>query len=346
MTPLFLQEATPTPTPPSSGGGGITINFPQVDWTQLIPQLVGLFFDAVGTFVMGIVRGVFDGVWSSSANVIGQTDLGMTWGFGPIHDQVVSVQGAARAVLLFALILLGLKSMLGGLVRSHSDVIGDFVNGVLMSVILVAAFPLVIPEVIGLTNAAAAAVGRADLERYVSPGVTSNVVLQAVLFIILLFFAARLLLKAIWRIGFLAVLLPFGVAACALYGIPQTRWLLGWWVRVWGGMLVAQIPSVLALTIGAQLFARGSGTVGSFFYSIAFMQLATDLYSLIPFGGTGGGGGAPWSGVPWRALPFAGGGVAGAAAGAAAGTLARTEARYPWPAGVTTESMANQYGYQ
>jgi hypothetical protein len=163
--------------------------------------------------------------------------------------------------------------------------------------------------------------------------------LQAILFIILLFFAGRLLLKAIWRIGFLAVLLPFGVAACALYGIPQTRWMLGWWARVWGGMLVAQIPSVLALTIGAQMFARGSGTLGSFFYSIAFMQLATDLYSLIPFGSVGSSG-APWGGIPVRlgVALFGGSGGAGASAAGRAATAA-------WPAGATVGHMAEMYGY-
>ena len=142
-------------------------------------------------------------------------------------------------MLAFALVLLGLKSMLGGLVSRHHDVLGEFVDGVLMSVILVTAFPLVIPEVIGLTNMAASAVGKADLAKYVTPDIIPNPVLQAVLFVILLFFAGRLLKKAIWRIGFLAVLLPVGLVACALYAIPQTRWLLTWWARVRGGMLVA-----------------------------------------------------------------------------------------------------------
>src|SRR5438132_9946737 len=79
------------------------------------------------------------------------------------------------------------------------------------------------------------------------------------------------------------------MAACALYALPQTRWMLGWWARMWGGMLLAQIPSVMALAIGGQLFAHGSG-LGAFVYSIAFLQLATDLYSLIPFGSTGSTG--------------------------------------------------------
>ena len=322
---------------------GISVNLPGVDWATLIPQLVGLFFDAIGKWLNEQLHGAFDGLWSSGANVVGQTDLAMTWGFGPIHDQLVDIQNAARAVLLFALVLLGLKSMLGGLVRSHSDVLGEFVNGVLMSVILVAAFPLLVPQVIGLVNQAATAIGTVDLSRYIVPSFVTNPIVEAVLFVILLFFAVRLLFKAVWRIGFLAVLLPVGMAACALYAIPQTRWLLGWWARTWGGMLLAQLPSVLALTIGTQLFAHGGGGLGAFVYSIAFLQLATDLYTLIPFGHTGGGG-APWGWLPHTAAR-AFGGAGGTAAGAAA-TLARTEARYPWPAGATTASVASMYGYQ
>ena len=60
------------------------------------------------------MHSVFDGIWGNSANVLGQTDLAMTWDFGPVHDQVVGLQTAARAILLFALILLGLRSMLSG----------------------------------------------------------------------------------------------------------------------------------------------------------------------------------------------------------------------------------------
>jgi hypothetical protein len=113
------------------------------------------------------------------------------------------------------------------LVHVHADVLGEFVNGTLAAVIMVAAFPLLMPELIELTNRAAAAVGTADLQRYVTgPGVP-NPFLQVVLFVILLFFAVRLLLKAVWRVMFLAVLLPIGMAAAALYAVPSLRWLLG-----------------------------------------------------------------------------------------------------------------------
>jgi hypothetical protein len=331
-----VSQAAPAP-------GSVSVTLPTVDWAQLIPQLVGLFFSALGTYLNAALHGAFDNLWGSGANVLGQTDLAMTWNFGPIADQVASVQTAARAILVFALVLLGLKSMLGGIVQRHSDVLGEFVDGVLMAVILLTAFPVLVPEIIRLTNQAATAVGTVDLSGYLATGGAGDPVVQAVLFVVLLFFAFRLLKKGAWRIGFLAVLLPVGMAACALYAIPQTRWLLAWWVRVWGGMLLAQIPSVLALTIGAQLFAHGSG-LGAFVYSIAFLELATDLYTLIPFGSVGGGG-APWGALPQAAaLRMAGMALGGA--GAAATTLARTEARYPWPAGATTESVASMYGYQ
>lgn len=309
----------------------VQVNLPEVDWSQLIPQLIGLFFEGIGKYFNDVLHGTFDGLWGSGINVVGQTDLAMTWGFGPIHDQVLSVQNGARAVLLFALVLLGLKAMLGGIVAQHTNMLGEFVNGVLMAVILVAAFPLVIPLVIGLTNQAATAVGTADLSAYLSsPTSATNPIVQLILFVILLFFAIRLLMKSAWRIGFLAVLLPIGMAACALYAIPQTRWILGWWARLWGGMLIAQIPSVMALTIGAQLFAHGSG-LGAFVYSIAFLQLATDLYSLIPFGHTGGGGGPPWGGVAGLARPLVGAAMGPAAAAAI-------------PANQLT-TMADRYGY-
>jgi hypothetical protein len=327
------------PAPPDSGGG-ITIVGPSVDWGELIPQIVGYFFDGIGQLLMETLDSAFAGLWSSGANVLGHTDLAMTWGFGPVNDQVLAVQAAARAILVFALILLGVRGMLGGIVPRQPEMLAEFINGVLVAMILVAAFPLVIPELIRLTNMAAEAVGRADLSAYLATGVASSPIVQAVLSIILLFFVFRLLVKAVWRIGFLAILLPVGPLACALYAIPSTRWMLGWWARIWGGMLLAQIPSVLALTIGAQLFATGSG-LGAFVYSIAFLQLATDVYSLIPFGASRPGP-TPWGGLPWRAPALIGAITGPASAGAAAAT---TMAGAAWPAGATRGLGTQTYGY-
>jgi hypothetical protein len=333
MQPLLAQA---DPSGGGGGGGGITINFPTIDWQTLIPQLVEYFFDGIGKFLNDSLHTSFDGLWTSGANVVGETDLAMTWSFGPVHDQVSAVQGAARVILVFALIVLGLRGMLSSIVPRQPNLLAEFVNGVIGATILIAAFPLVIPEIIDLTNQAATAIGKTDLSGYVSNSEVSNPIVQVVLFIILLFFALRLLMKAVWRIGFLAVMLPVGMLACALYAIPQMRWLLGWWAKVWGGMLLSQIPSVLALTIGAQLFARGSG-MGAFVYSIAFLQLATDLYTLIPFGAANFAA-APWGGVSWSA-PSMLGGVTRTVAGSGAAAVGAAGA-------VTGVVVGQTYGYR
>lgn len=329
MHDLFSQE---------QGGGPIQINLPAVDWTQLVPQLMSLFFGAIGDWLQRSLHATFDGLWSGSHNVIGQTDLAMTWSFGPVQAQLADVQSGARAVLLFAVILLGLRGMLGAVVAYQPNLLGEFTNGILGSVILVAAFPLVIPLVIGLVNQAASAVGGSGaIGAYVSAGGGApDPLVGGVMFLILLFFAIRLLIKAVWRIGFLAVLLPVGLAACALYAVPQTRWLLGWWARVWGGMLAAQIPSVFALSIGVGLFINGGTGIGPFVYSIAFLQLATDLYSLIPFGMVGSSG-APWGSLPWRAPLVAALGPGAASAGASAASASTA---------IRSQLAADMYGYR
>src|SRR5262245_5083574 len=192
-------------TLPPEDSGGITINFPTVDWDTLIPRLVDNFFNSVGKSFDAMLHSAFDSLWSSSLNVVGQTDLAMTWNFGPVSEQVASVQAGTRAVLVFALVLLGLRGMLGGIVSRQPNMLAEFINGVLMAVIMLAAFPLLVPEIIRLTNQAATAVGRVDLSAYVSTGGVSSPLVQVVLFVILLFFAVRLLVKCVWRIGFLAV---------------------------------------------------------------------------------------------------------------------------------------------
>jgi hypothetical protein len=337
MNPGFAQVG------PGGGGDRPIIEFPTVDWSELVPQLVNYFFEAIGRLLNDTLHSTFDGMWGSGANVLGQTDLAMTWGFGPVGEQVQAVQSAARVVLVFALIVVGLRGMLSSIIPRQPDMLAEFINGVVAAAIMVAAFPLLVPQVINFTNQAASAVGRTDLSRYLSTGDVSSPIIQPVLFVILLLFALRLLIKAVWRIGFLAVLLPVGMFACALYALPQARWILGWWVRVWGGTLLAQIPSVFALSIGAQLFAHGGG-LGAFVYSIAFLQLATDLYSLIPFGSTGSAG-APWA-LSWPAPAALGeaklamgglGGVASGIAGAAGGVVAGAAA---------TRGGGQTYGYQ
>jgi hypothetical protein len=62
-------------------------------------------------------------------------------------------------------------------------------------------------------------------------------------------------------------------------------------------------------------------------FSIAALQLATDLYHLIPFGLRGGSGGAPWGNVPWlRIVPLGGEAAAPSSSSAALATQAVLDA--------------------
>jgi hypothetical protein len=264
----------------------VTIQFPQVDWATLIPNLVALFFGAVGDWLNQTLKTAFSSAWNSGANVLGHTPLDMTWNLGPISASINDIEGAARAVLVFALVLLGIRGMLGAVVPSQPDMLGEGVNGILGAVVLTAAFPVLIPQLIELVNQAASTIAQDNLAGYLTTigGGISDPLIQGVLFIVLLFFVLRLIVKAVWRIGYLAVMLPVGMAACLLWAVPQTRWILGWWSRSWGGMLVAQLPSTLALAIGVGLATTAGGGLGGFAYSIAFLQLAYDLYDIIPTG--------------------------------------------------------------
>jgi hypothetical protein len=91
----------------------------------------------------------------------------------------------------FALVLLGLKSMLGSIVLVHGDVVGELVNGVIVSVVMLMTFPVLIPRLIEFVNEAAHAVGTADLSHCVFSPSFGPPIVQVVLFVILLFFAIR-----------------------------------------------------------------------------------------------------------------------------------------------------------
>lgn len=336
MNPVLAQAAP---------GDRPVIDFPTPDWSSLMPQLFGFMTDAAGHWLQGAMHKTFDGLWNGDHNVIASTPLDLTWNLGPIHAQVGDVQTAARAILVFALILLGLRGILSSVVPQQPHMLAEFINGLVGAIILLAAFPLLVPMAIGAVNAAAGGIANgAFMQGFVAAGGSApDPMVGGILFVILLYFGVRLLIKCAWRIMFLAVLLPVGVLACALYAIPETRWILSWWARAWGGMLLAQIPSVLALSIALGSFVGGGGGIGSFVWSIAAMQLATELYSIIPFGNSGERGGSPFAAAlgGLRAGTFLGGMIGG---GPAAAALSRTEARFPMQGHM--ESTAAVYGYQ
>jgi hypothetical protein len=87
------------------------------------------------------------------------------------------------------------------------------------------------------------------------------------------------------------------------------------------------------------LFAHGSG-LGAFVYSIAFLQLATDLYSLIPFGSTGS------AGPPFGSLSLPVPALLGSAARAVGGFGAAVGVAGSVAQSTTSSGPIQTYGYK
>jgi hypothetical protein len=209
-------------------------------------------------------------------------------------------------------------------------------NSLKITVILLASFGTFIPMAIERTNDATRAIGEGSLSSYVNQDpVGMNSFLLAILLIVLLWTLFRLVKKAFWRLGLLAVLLPIGPLCMVAWAIPPLRGLTYWWSRTWLGLLLSQIPSVLALTIGVAVMAYAVGIL-SFFVSLAFLELAVDLYDIV--GGIGQHGTYGFAGSVARTL-----GV-----GAVATTLSMGPAVLA-SAGATTQmtdqQVSNFYGY-
>jgi hypothetical protein len=76
----------------------------------------------------------------------------------------------------------------------------------------------------------------------------------------------------------------------------------------------------------------------AFMFSIAAMQVAVDIYKILP-GAAGGNSGPPWGSLPWR-LPLTAGGLGvGAGAAVASKAAAATD-------NVRPQVLADLYGYR
>lgn len=331
----ITPAAAATQTPSFGGTPVVNNNFPPIDWTALLHTVVPDFFNEIGTFLHDELHKAFDGAFTSNANVIGQTPMDFTWNMAGISGNVQDVENACRSVLLFAIILLGARTMLGCL-GQLPGVFREAADGILPAVILLTGFGTFIPMLIERTNDATRAIGEGGLASYVSQepaGIGSFPLV--ILLIVLLWELFRLVKKAFWRLGLLAVLLPLGPFCMVAWAIPPLRGLTYWWSRTWIGLLLSQIPSVLALTIGVAIMAYAGGIL-AFFASLAFLELAVDLYDIV--GGIGQHGTYGFAGSAARTLGI---GAVATTLGAGAAVVA--------PAGATTQmsnaQVSNFYGY-
>ncbi len=300
--------------------GGFTITWPTIDWTALAKEIVPDFFNAIADWSSGVEQSVWQSMWGSDVNVFGHTDPNLVLG-GPIATYAQQAQAAALGIVVFAIVVLGLRAALSSFVPMSNQVAGELVEGVAGALILAGAFVLLAPRLLGWLNDALHEIGDVDFSQMFRAGsVGPNPIVFALLALLVLFFAGRLIIRVLYRVALLAIMYPVGIVALLLRAVPQLRWVSGWWARLWFGWLVAQVPSAMALVIGVQLFAFGDGSVVAALATIALLQLAYDVYDIFAWGFSARGGGIPLASFGPRLPGLLGGnGAMRAATGAVRG---------------------------
>ncbi len=232
---------------------GISITWPTIDWSALAKEIVPDFFNAVADWSSGVEHDVWSSMWGSDANVFGHTDANLVRG-GPIATYAQQAQAAALGIVVFAIVVLGLRAALSPFVPMSNHLATELVERVASALILAGAFVLLAPRLLGWLNDALHEVGDVDFSRmFHATGSTGAIAFVfALLALLVLFFAGKLIIRVLYRTALLAIFHPVGIVALVLRAVPQLRWVSGWWARLWFGWLVAQVPSAMALVIGVQ----------------------------------------------------------------------------------------------
>lgn len=344
MALLALQSAGDS-SPPTPQPVNVTVQQPPIDFGAIGRGLVDGLENAIptlGTAIAaafgGALRAAWDGIWNSGANLVGHTDPAWTIDFGPAgmlrHDGLRALYG----ILFLAIVMLCVRSLVQAF-TGGGGVLDAAVEGVGTGLFLVVGYLIYLAPMVAALNRAADAIGRADLGDLLGGGLPADPLTLVILLLLLLvlIFGLRLLIRTAYRMGMLALLSGFGVIALPLRMLPFsfTRRISDVWVQQFHGWLWGQLPSIAALTIGVQMATR-SGGVMALIFTIAFCQLAYDVYDICVYG-MGGGGSA--LGMVFSAARTASSLFGGGAGAAAAGTAVSSSTL------AVNQHLADRYGY-
>src|SRR5438270_9888761 len=95
-----------------SAPGGLSVCLPSIDWTQLVPNLVGLFIQAIGSLMYGAMRSFYLALWNG---LLLSVPHDLTDQFGPVKAMMPPPSAIGTAGLVLALSLLGLRTYIRGL---------------------------------------------------------------------------------------------------------------------------------------------------------------------------------------------------------------------------------------
>jgi hypothetical protein len=278
-------------------------------------------------------RAVWDGVWGSSANFVTQLPADLTYNFGPYRAIAADPLALAVGGATLALVLLGLRTLLGAMVGRDS-VITHVTGRLIPAVLMTLAYPVLIVTGVGLLNSAATGLGQVPIGDALAAPNTSNpglLIPFAVLWLLLIYYAIRLLIRLAYSLFRLLVTLVFGPVALILWAIPQTEWVTWFWLRELLAWATTPLLVTACLAMAIPLAGGRGGFLAAAAFGIAGLQAAYDLAGVL---GLAHGRGGNLSPVGY--IRTAVGAASGGGAGVAAASI---------PANRVT-TLADMYGYQ
>jgi hypothetical protein len=315
-------------------------------WTNLLPNLPALAVQVLALLegaLRGAAQAIWNAAWGNSANILTQIPADLTYNAGWYRAIATDPLPLAIGGATLALVLLGLRTMLGAMVgRDH--LVTHVTGRLIPAVFLTLAYPVLIAQGAQLLNAAATGLGSAAIGGGLVAGLGTLVTFQAppnpslllpyaLLWLLLIYYGVRLVIRLAYSVFRLLVALVFGPVALILYAIPQTEWLTVFWLREVLGWAATPLFVTACLAMAVPLASGRTGFLAAAVFGIAGLQAAYDLVGLLGHGHMGG-----------RLFPltFAGVrmGMAAAASGGGAGVAAASI-----PANRMT-TLAERYGYQ
>jgi hypothetical protein len=364
MLERFAQEQPlPTPAPPTQPTGPVDVHIDlsglaNLIWQQLLAHLSDIgaaiwqgvrdhlaeIGEAIWTplvaWLEAALRGAVMAVWEATFGALGHFlgQLPPEWTYGLPAYRAIATDPLAVAVggATLALVLLGLRTGLGALVgRDH--VLTHITGRLIPAVFLVLAYPALIGRGITLLNAAAGAVGQqAAISTLVefpqAPAVVGGQLAFVVLWLVLLYYALRLLLRMAYSLFRFLVALVFGPVAIILWAIPQTEWVTSLWLNELLGWGTTPLLVAACLALALPLATGRSGFLAAAAFGIAGLQAAYDLVGLLSFGSARPGRLFP---IPHVSLRGVAGALSGGGGGAAAASVPP----------IRSQLLADQFGF-
>jgi hypothetical protein len=316
-------------------------------WTGIrdhLPDIGGALLVALEDALRQAAQSIWDAAWGSSVNIVTQLPADLTydapWYRAVAVDPVVLAVGGAT----LAIVLLGLRTIFGTTVGRDSVI--THISGRLIPAVFAAlAYPVLIVRGVQLLNAAASALGSSAIGGGVVDGLKTTLVLSflapptpvlllpyLVLWLVLLYYGIRLVIRLAYSLYRFLVALVFGPLAIILWAIPQTEWITTLWLRELLGWGTAPLLVTGALAMAIPLAGGRSGFLAAAVFGIAGLQAAYDLVGLLGHGHSSA-----------RLFPFTFATVRAGAAAVSGGGAGVAAASAP---AIRPSMLADQYGYQ